>query len=338
MAVIMAGGFGTRLRPLTEHIPKPLVKLAGRPCIDYVIKAAVKAGFNTLLLTTSYKFEEVIKHVKDGRDFGAKAIYSVELEPKGTAGGVKMLEPFLKETFAVLSGDVLADVDLGVLLAYHRKKGAMATIGLTRVENPTEFGIVGLDDEGRITRFKEKPAPDEIFSHLINAGIYILEPEALTLIPENTFFDFSKNLFPLMLERSVPLYGMEVSGLWRDIGRPEELLEASKIMLTRQGDMLHKSATIKNCNLSNVYVGAGAKIIDSTLANVSIYSGSTVEGSTISNTIILENCIVEEGCTISDTIMDSGCRIGKGATISRCVFAKGTAIKKGEKIEGVNWA
>jgi len=225
-AVILAGGVGKRLRPLTEYRPKPLIPVAGKPCIDYVMRSLVKGGFDQHIITTGYLSDRLIKRIADGAEFGASIVYSFEAEPAGTAGAVKNVADFLDSTFVVASGDVLADVDIGALYEYHKKKGAMATMALTKVKDPTPFGIVGLDKENRINRFLEKPARKDVFSNLINAGIYILEPEVLDYIPEGQMFDFSKQVFPALLEDKKPLYGRQIKGVWKDIGKPEDYRQA----------------------------------------------------------------------------------------------------------------
>ena len=199
-AVIMAGGEGTRLRPLTRRAPKPLMPVGRRRCIDYSLASLARAGVSEIIVTTSYKADRIVDALEGSDVPGISMLFSFERQPMGTAGGVRKISPYLDGTFIVLSADVLADVDLGALVDFHKRKGADATMALTTVENPTEYGIVGLDADDRIERFLEKPAPDEVFSNLINAGIYVLEPHVMEHVPEGTKADFSRNLFPGLLE------------------------------------------------------------------------------------------------------------------------------------------
>jgi mannose-1-phosphate guanylyltransferase len=226
-AVILAGGEGTRLRPLTNTRPKPLLPVLGRPCVEYIIRSLADAGVGTAYLTCGYRSQDMVDALGDGRQFGLDMRFAFEDHPAGTAGAVKLLEGKLGDTVVVVSGDVLADVDIGSLVEVHRRKRAVATMALSTVDRPEEFGIVGLDDDGRIVRFKEKPRTEEVFSNLINAGIYVLERKAVENIPAEEKFDFSKQLFPKLLGMGEPLYGVPLSGLWKDIGTPGDPLEVN---------------------------------------------------------------------------------------------------------------
>jgi len=195
-AVVLAGGEGTRLKPLTYKRPKPLIPVAGRPCIDYVLRSLAASGFHEIIVTTAYLSDTLIKSIGDGLDYNASIVYSFEENPAGTAGAVRRVGMFIDDTFLVAMGDILCDVDFKALYDFHKRKGGVVTIALTDVEDPTQFGIVGLDSKGRIQKFKEKPRKEEAFSNLANAGIYVLEPEVLEFIPTDQKFDVSKDLFP----------------------------------------------------------------------------------------------------------------------------------------------
>ncbi len=302
-AVIMAGGLGTRLRPLTNIMPKHVLPVLGKPMIEYVIKSMASAGFEEIILTTGHIYDKIVETVGDATQYGAKAIYSIESKPLGTAGSVKRVEAFLDDTFIVGSGDVLADVNIKELYEFHKKKGAVATMALTKVENPTEYGIVGLDKDGKIVKFKEKPLEYEVFSNLINAGIYVLEPEALDYVPKETMFDFSKNLFPVLLEKGV-LYGKPIKGLWRDVGRPEDLIGAHLDMAERKGNIINgkdEGAVIDGY----CYLAEGAVLeAGSTIRNSFIYGDSIVKrGSVVENSIVLDGSVVEENSTVKNSIV-----------------------------------
>ena len=173
-AVVLAGGEGTRLKPLTYKRPKPLIPIAGRPCIDYVLRSLASSGFHEIIVTTAYLSDTLIKSIGDGLDYNASILYSFEENPAGTAGAVRRVGMFIDDTFLVAMGDILCDVDFKALYEFHKRKGGVVTIALTEVEDPTQFGIVGLDAKGRIQKFKEKPRKEEAFSNLANAGIYVL--------------------------------------------------------------------------------------------------------------------------------------------------------------------
>src|SRR6266850_7713901 len=241
-AVIMSGGRGQRLKPLTDHLPKPMVPVGPRRCIDYVIRSLRSAGIDEVIVTTGYLSDRIIRGIADGATHGVSVVYSFEDEPLGTAGGVKHVGPFLgNEPFVVASGDVLADVNIRRLIERHAQNkalGAVATIAVTKVEDPTQYGILGLSKEGRIERFKEKPRREQVFSNLVNAGIYVVEPGVLDEIPPRQPFDFSKDLWTDLLERGVPIYGEPIEGFWMDVGRPEDLIEANLIIIRREGRKL----------------------------------------------------------------------------------------------------
>jgi len=302
-AVIMAGGLGTRLRPLTNSVPKHILPVAGKPMIEYVIKSMVSGGFEDIILTTGYIYDRIVNVVGDATQYGARAFYSIESKRLGTAGSVKRVEALLDGTFVVGSGDVLADVDIRELYEFHRKKGAMATMALTSVDNPTEYGIVGLDDDSRIVRFMEKPAEEEVFSNLINAGIYILEPEVLRHVPPETMFDFSKNLFPILLEEGV-LYGRPIKGLWRDVGRPLDLIGANSDMVERMGGRIIEGR-MEGMAEGNVFVAEGAEVErGAVLRNAFIYPGAVIRnGALVENSIVLDGSMVGEGSVIKNSII-----------------------------------
>jgi mannose-1-phosphate guanylyltransferase len=330
--VILAGGEGTRLRPLTENRPKPLMPVAGRPCIEYTIRSLVKAGLKEQILTAGYRANMVKEALGDGGRYGASIQYSFEEVPLGTAGAVKKVEGELDGTFVVASGDVLADVNIKTIVEYHKKKKAMATMALTKGKEPSQFGIVGLDKAGRIVKFKEKPRPEEVFSDLINAGIYVLEPEVLELVPKDTLFDFSKNTFPQVLEKHPGrLFGRPIKGLWMDIGRPSDLLEANFKVIGREGkrrtvrgvrfgspSMVEDDALISRATKVKgpCYLGHHAKVGGRcVLDTVAIYEKAIVEEATLMRSIVLEGATVSPGAVLEDTIVGSGTVVGPGKVL-----------------------
>ncbi|NLK08014.1 MAG: NTP transferase domain-containing protein [Firmicutes bacterium] len=225
-AVIMAGGQGSRLRPLTCDLPKPMVPMANRPLMEHTVELLKTHGFMNIAVTTWYLSDVIEEHFACGNDFGVSMRYFVEDRPLGTAGSVKNAAEFLDETFVVISGDALTDFDLGQALDFHRKKQAAATLILAKVASPLEYGVVFIDEQGRIERFLEKPTWGQVFSDTVNTGIYILEPEVLDLIPRGRPYDFSNDLFPSLLESNGELYGIVGEGYWSDIGNLEEYRHA----------------------------------------------------------------------------------------------------------------
>ena len=194
-AVVMAGGEGNRLRPLTSNQPKPMVPVVGKPCMEHILELLREHGMNEVIVTVAFLPQAIRSYFGEGETLGMQIGYSVEESPLGTAGSVRLTAKQLDETFLVISGDALCDVDLSALVAFHKEKGAAVTIGLKSVENPLEFGIVVTDEEGRIERFLEKPSWGQVFSDTINTGIYVMEPEVLKHVPGDRPYDFSKELF-----------------------------------------------------------------------------------------------------------------------------------------------
>src|ERR1039458_641440 len=226
-AVIMAGGFGTRMRPLTINLPKPMIPVVNRPMMEIIVDLLKKHKLTDLLSVVFYQPETITEYFHDGADFGVQMQYKAAESDLGTAGSVKNCQAMVdKERFVVISGDVLTDFDLTAAIKFHEQNKAKATMILTRVENPLAFGVVITGKDGKIERFLEKPTWGEVFSDTVNTGIYILEPEVLDLIPERSEFDFSKDLFPLLLEEDAGLYGYISDGYWRDVGNLNEYQEA----------------------------------------------------------------------------------------------------------------
>jgi len=220
--VIMAGGFGTRLRPLTIHVPKPMVPVLNRPMMEHIVRLVKTFGITDLISLLYFQADQIKSYFKDGREFGVDMEYSMAQDDLGTAGSVRAAAKMIDERFMVISGDLVTDLDLQAAVEFHQKKKSMATIVMTRVENPVAFGIVITEKDGKVIRFLEKPKWGEVFSDTINTGIYILEREVLDLIPEGKDFDFSKDLFPLMLHKKLPLYGYIGTGYWKDVGNLDQ--------------------------------------------------------------------------------------------------------------------
>ena len=330
-AVIMAGGEGTRLRPLTNTCPKPLLPVLGRPCMEYVIRSLVKAGVEEVFLALGYRSEDVVKALGNGSELDARIVYAYEDVPMGTAGAVKLLEDRLDDTFVVGSGDTLTDADLSHLIDFHFTRGAVATMGLTEVEAPEQFGIVGTAADGRIERFKEKPKSEEVFSRVINAGTYVMTREALELVPCATKYDFSKNLFPDLLSRGMPLYAMPLHGYWKDIGRPSDLYQANIDMAARRGEpSFIKGAVTEGEVVDEGVVADGAEIVGTSFLG----ANTRLEGSRVERSALNADCFAGEGAEIVRSLLLNGCHISASACVTECILGRGCFVGPGVSLAG----
>src|SRR5215218_8220307 len=227
----MAGGEGTRLRPLTSNHPKPMIPLANRPMMEHIVQLLQRHGFDEIVVTVAFLANDIRNYFGDGSEFGVRMVYATEETPLGTAGSVRNAMDELDERFLVISGDVLTDIDLSAMVEEHDRKKAMATIGLVRVDNPLEFGIAITQEDGSIERFLEKLSWGQVFSDTINTGIFVLEPEIFEHIEADRPVDFSSEVFPALLAAGLPLYGSVAEGYWEDVGTLDAYLRAHKDIL-----------------------------------------------------------------------------------------------------------
>jgi mannose-1-phosphate guanylyltransferase/phosphomannomutase len=241
-AIVMAGGFGSRLHPFTLNCPKPMLPLINQPVLAHILDLLKRHHFCDVIIATHYLPEQIQDYFGDGRHRGMTLQYSVEESPLGTAGSVKNAQPYLDDRpFLVISGDIVTDIDLSRSVRFHRKKGALATLALTQVANPAEYGVVVTDQAGRIRRYLEKPGRQPVISNLVNTGIYVLEPELLDHMKPCTAYDFSYDIFPQLLQQNAALYGCLVEGYWRDMGTMQSYqqsiadVRAGKVDLIRAG-------------------------------------------------------------------------------------------------------
>jgi len=322
--IVMAGGFGVRLRPLTINIPKPMVPLTNIPVLGHVINLLKKYRIEDLIVLLYFQPEIIKDYLGDGSKFGVNIRYLMPEEDLGTAGAVKYAQKYIKETFFVVSADLVTDIDLKKAYNHHKNTNSFTTIVLYQVKDPLHYGVVITDKEGRITRFLEKPTWGEVFSDKINAGIYIIEPEALNMIPSNKNYDFSKNLFPKMLDENVNLRGYSAEGYWRDIGTIEEYLYANKDF--SQGKVkLYSPELIEK----DIYIGENSKIDPSVELkgkcvigkNCIIEKNAKIKDSSIGN-----NCYIGEGVTIIDSIIWDNAKLDDGVSTSEDIIGKGTTI------------
>jgi mannose-1-phosphate guanylyltransferase/phosphomannomutase len=327
-AVVLAGGFGTRLRPLTEKLPKPMAYIANRPMMEHVVRLLAKEGIQDLEVLLHFYPEKITSYFGDGSRWGMRIHYIGAEADYGTAGAVRNAAEFLDSTFLVISADIITDFDLSKAIEFHRERNAAATIVLTRVPNPLQYGIVLAEEDGRIVRFLEKPSWGEVFSDTINTGIYIVEPEVLSLIPENKSFDFSKNLFPAMLSRGDRLMGYIAEGYWKDVGNLSEYLNVHL-------DILAGKATIefdgKKAGDVQVWIGENSRV-DYTAGLKNVVLGKNCQvgpGVTASSVVLGDDCILEDGAVIQSSVVWPRTRIGKGARVLENIVGSDCEIEDG---------
>jgi len=338
-AVIMAGGFGTRMQPLTINLPKPMVPLFNQPIMSHIIGLLKKHGISEVVMLLYHQPEIIKNYFGDGSELGIRITYVTPLEDFGTAGAVKAAEPYLDERFLVISGDLLTDFDLGKVVKFHEEKKALATITLTPVEDPLQFGVVITDREGAITKFLEKPGWGEVFSDTINTGIYVFEPAVLDMIPEETNRDWSKDIFPRMLAEGRPLYGCRQDGYWADIGNTDAYLETCRDLFKNK-----VSATLPEPTLADggrrIYLGTDTQVAETDLSllegMVVIGDNSQVQGGArLKNCIVGRNCVIEDDVELEDVILwdnvfiKRGCRLFGTVAGHRTRFGRGVVSEEG---------
>ncbi len=335
-AVLMAGGSGTRLRPLTCDLPKPMVPVLNRPIAEHIINLLKRNNITEIIATLYYLPDVMRDYFQDGADFGIEMTYAVEEEqPLGTAGCVKNIQQWLDDTFITISGDAITDFDLQAAIAFHRAKQSKATLILTRVPNPVEFGVVITDESGKIVRFLEKPSLSEIFSDTVNTGTYILEPEVLDYLPENEESDFSKDLFPLLLAKGEPMYGYIAEGYWCDVGHLDAYREAqydglyNKVEL----DFAYEEKASGFWIGSNTYIDSTAKIETPALIGNNCRIGPRVNIE--AGTIIGDNVTIGADADLKRPIIWNGATIGEEAQLRACIISRGTRVdRRAQVLEG----
>ena len=332
----MAGGEGTRLRPLTSNQPKPMVPIVGKPCMEHILDLLRRHDMTEVVVTLAFMPQAIRSYFGDGESLEMDIDYSVEEQPLGTAGSVRLAQARLDETFLVISGDALCDVDLSELVAAHRETGAAVTIGLKSVDNPLEFGIVVTDDDGRVERFLEKPSWGQVFSDTINTGIYVLEPEVLRHVPDDRPYDFSKELFPLLLEMGRPIYGHVLDGYWQDIGNLEQFRQANfdaldgAVQLDVPGLRLRGNVWFsEDVDIDEVdgvtgpaFIGENCRIADS--ASIGAYS------------VLSRGVIVREGARVTRSVIDAGTYLGRSSVVEGAIVGRGCDFRDHVRVhEGV---
>jgi mannose-1-phosphate guanylyltransferase/phosphomannomutase len=332
-AVIMAGGEGTRLRPLTSMRPKPMVPIVNRPVMEHILGLVKWHGITEVVATLQFMPQVIEDYFGDGEEWGMDISYALEETPLGTAGSVKNAEAMLDDTFLVISGDALTDIDLSEVVRFHKEKGGIVTIALKRVEDPLEFGVVITAEDGRIERFLEKPTWGEVFSDTINTGIYVCEPGIFDYLPPGGVFDFSSELFPLLMKEGHELYGAVVDGYWADIGSLAGYVQAHVDVLDGKVGCYIPGFRTKD----DVWVGDGAKIDpDARLcskvvigANCRVKAGAEIG----EYTVLGDNCVVGTDAHVHRTIVWNDSFIGDHAQLHGAVVCRDADVREGSRVE-----
>jgi mannose-1-phosphate guanylyltransferase/phosphomannomutase len=316
-AVIMAGGEGTRLRPQTSNLPKPMLPLVGRPMMEHIVSLLRRHGITDIVVTVAFLPNAIRSYFGDGSELGVRMVYATEETPLGTAGSVRNAQEELTERFLVISGDVLTDIDLSAIIAFHEKNEALATIALCAVENPLEFGIVITREDGSIERFLEKPGWGQVFSDTINTGIYVLEPEIFDVIPEGRAVDFSSEVFPAVLEAGGPLFGYVADGYWEDVGTTAAYLKAHQDILDGKVEVDVSGFEVQ----PGVWVGKGSSIDPTARIDSPSFIG--------------ENCTIESDVAIGAyTTIGANTRLAERAEVQRSVIGINAYLGPAVRVEG----
>ena len=349
-AVILVGGEGTRLRPVTSRVPKPVAPVVERPFVAYILDGLVRHGVERAVFSTGFLAEAIQAVVGDGSGFGLRVDYAVESEPLGTAGAIANCEDKLEDgSFYVFNGDVLSDVDLSALAATHLEKRGMATIFLTPVDDPRRYGLVELRDDGRVASFLEKPG-DWQGTALINAGIYVLEPEVLEMIPRGRLFSIERGVFP-PLAAAGSLYGHVDRGYWRDIGTPDSYLQAhfdilERTVTTSVGEQLGEKylwvAPTAQVDASArvvppCYVADGARVeAGARVGPLTVLGGGAVvgEGAAVVEAVVQAGVVVGAHAQVQGSILVRGCRVGAGTQLDGVVLGEGCVVGAGNRLAG----
>ena len=325
-AVVLVGGFGTRLRPLTFTTPKPMLPVGHRPIIENLVTMLARAGVDEVVLALGFRHQPFLEAFPDGRCAGVPLHYAVEPEPLDTGGAIRFAAEHagVDETFVVVNGDVLTDLDLGRLITRHCDTGAEATIHLTPVDDPSAYGVVELDDTGRVIRFVEKPAPGTAPSNLINAGTYVFEPSVLSRIPSGRKVSIERETFPTLVDEG-GLFAMSTDDYWIDTGRPDTYRLANF-------DVLDGHRRVARCEA----VEAGAVVAESASVEHSLVSSGARVGarSNVRDSIVLASAIIGDDCDVIDSIVMG--RVESGARVSHAVIGADGVVNAGSVVDSVS--
>jgi mannose-1-phosphate guanylyltransferase len=333
-AVILVGGPGMRLRPLTEDRPKSLVPVLNRPAMEHTFAYLKQYGIEDIILAMNYLPDVIQDCFGDGRPCRVRLTYCLEKEPLGTAGAVKNLEAYLDSTFFVLNGDIFTDLNLADMLAFHREKKAKATISLTWVDDPSAFGVVETDRQQKVKRFIEKPPRAEATTHWINAGIYILESEVLKYIPSNTHYTFEKGLFPGLLEAGEPVYGYPYRGFWLDMGTPGKYfsLNMDLLMSKVKSPLIAPFASDKE----GIRCGADVNINPAAVITPPLMIGDGCligPGVTIRGPVVMgRDCRLGESAVVENAVLWDNITVGANARLANCIVSSRVVIRANQEV------
>ena len=336
-AMVLAAGKGTRLFPLTGEIPKPMAPVAGKPIVAHIFDLLSHQGVDEIHVNVHYLADAILApYGREARVGGAKVLFHEEEELMGTAGGVKRLSHHFDDTFVVVMGDALTDVDVREVVAFHKEKGAVATLALVPVVDTSGYGVAELDAGKNIVRFQEKPDPAEAISNLANTGIYVLEPRALSYIREGTFSDFANDVFPALLAAGEKVVGYEGGFYWSDIGTLETYRTAlhdalsGKVRVNIPGEQWGKG----------LWIGEKARIHPSAYGQIRGYAfvgphAVVGRGASLSEDVAVgDGCLVDDGATVKRSVLLPGSSVGSGAYLEDCIVGPGYQIRPGEAIRG----
>ncbi len=331
-AVVMAGGFGTRIQPLTNSRPKPMLPIVNRPMMEHTMMMLKDLGIKEFIVLLYFKPEVIQDYFKDGSDFGINITYVIPDDDYGTAGAVKLAEEYIgDENFIIISGDLVTDFDMQRIFDFHKNKKAKLSIGLTSVENPLQFGVVIANEDNVIEKFLEKPSWGEVFSDTINTGIYIIEPEILNYIPRSENFDFAKDLFPLLMHKGIQLMGYNLEGYWRDVGNPESYREVFE-------DILGNRVNFKIPGHKKTYPDGILYTSDASyelpkhveiIGNVVLGKNVTIKKDVkLNNVVIGDNVTIGSGCNIRNTVFWENISVGNNAKLDNSIICNDNIIDK----------
>jgi len=316
-AVILVGGEGTRLRPLTCNITKAMVPILNKPFLEHLLGYLKGHGITDIILAMSYLPHHIKDHFGDGVKASVRLSYLIEEEPLGTAGAVKNAERYLDETFLMLNGDIFTDLDITAMIDFHRERKAAATIAVTPVDDPTAYGLIETSDGGRISRFIEKPRREQVTTNMINAGIYVLEPDILARIPPGKKVSIERETFQQLLTRGEPVYAYSSPAYWLDMGTPEKYLKLNHDLLTGKALSLFRAAGGVQTGGSQINPSANIKAPVLIGEECVIGPGAQVKGPVV----LGPECKVEEGATIEGAVLWKNVSVGKKAILRNCIVA-----------------
>jgi mannose-1-phosphate guanylyltransferase len=330
-AVVLVGGEGTRLRPLTYLTVKAMVPVLNKPFIEYIIRHLSYYNISEIILAIGYQPDRITEYFTDESQLGTKLVYSIETEPMGTAGAVKNAELYIDDTILAMNGDVFTDLNFSDMLHFHKNKGAKVTIALTPVEDPSRFGVVETDSKQRVTRFIEKPRREQVTSNMINAGVYIIETEVLKRIPQAKRCMFEHDIFPSLVNDGEPVFGYTTDAYWMDMGTPEKYLQLNGDLLCGKSTQVDfRETDIRIDKQSNIHPQSrlvGPILIDK---NCNIGKGVQLNGPVV----LGSGCKIHDSASIQNSVIWQNATVGEQAVLKDCIVASNSCIDNNVHMEG----